>query len=118
MNVYTAQEWQIKFKEQAGKDKQLLHDLECMGLVKAEEAQKLEVDWKSLDDACKNLNQDKEWLKAKIEAANKILDLADFEDLTGAHKIHWSNWQALRHVLSNSQEQVLIPRKEPGETKP
>lgn len=38
-------------------------------------------------------------LYAQIEAANKILDLADFEDLTGAHKIHWSNWQALREVL-------------------
>ena len=42
MKAYTAQEWQIKFKEQAGKDKQLLHDLYCTGLVKEEEAQNLE----------------------------------------------------------------------------
>jgi hypothetical protein len=35
----------------------------------------------------------------KIAEANKILDLAEFEDLTGAHKIHWSNWEALRRVL-------------------
>jgi hypothetical protein len=37
METYTAQEWQIKFKEQAGKDKQLLHDLNCTALVKTEE---------------------------------------------------------------------------------
>jgi hypothetical protein len=39
MKEYTAQEWQIKFKKQAGNDKQLLHNLECTGLVKSEEAE-------------------------------------------------------------------------------
>jgi hypothetical protein len=51
------------------------------------------------------LQQELKEAKAKIEAANKILDLADFEDLTGAHKIYWSNWQALRDTLK-------FPRKE------
>ena len=44
-------------------------------------------------------------LSAKIVEANKILDLADFEDLTGAHKIHWSNWQALRESLSQEEKE-------------
>jgi hypothetical protein len=39
MKTYTAQEWQLKFKEQSGKDKQLLHDLECTALVKAEDCE-------------------------------------------------------------------------------
>ena len=39
MKSYTAQEWQLKFKEQAGKDKQLLHDLECTALVKSDDAE-------------------------------------------------------------------------------
>jgi hypothetical protein len=60
MNVYTA-----------GKDKQLLHDLECMGLVKAEEAQKLETKAKELGDA---YMKEIERLEGQIEAANKILD--------------------------------------------
>lgn len=38
-------------------------------------------------------------MESKIAEANKILDLADFEALTGAHKIHWSNWQALCEAL-------------------
>ena len=42
----------------------------------------------------------------QIGDIKQILDLADFEDLTGAHKIHWSNWQSLRSVLNpcSSQE--------------
>ena len=39
MKAYTAQEWQIKFKEQAGNNKQQLHDLSCTALVRLEDVQ-------------------------------------------------------------------------------
>jgi predicted nuclease with TOPRIM domain len=39
-------------------------------------------------------------LRKRFDEANTILNLAEFEDLTGAHKVGWSNWQALRELLN------------------
>jgi hypothetical protein len=74
--------------------------------VPLEEAQKLE-DENQLYQTMKIILQDnltqtnKLYAKCReqINEANKILDLAELEDLTGAHKIHWSNWVSLREVL-------------------
>ncbi len=104
MNVYTAQEWQLKFKEQAGKDKQLLHDLNCTGLVRLKDVHELTE--QIYDEGVNTLLRKQlevQDLKDKITKANKILDIADFEDFSGAHKIHWSNWQALRLLLQGDK---------------
>ena len=48
------------------------------------------------------LQTENQQLKQQIADANQILNLAEFEDLTGAHKIHWSNWLSLRGVLQST----------------
>lgn len=47
MKVYTAYEWQKKFRELAGTNKQTLHDLQCTGLVEEKEVLKLIEDLKT-----------------------------------------------------------------------
>jgi oligoribonuclease (3'-5' exoribonuclease) len=72
MKVYTAQEWQIKFKEQAGNDKQLLHDLECTGLVKEDEAQKLLKEQKLVSDS--DLESWKKYIDYQLKQKDGIID--------------------------------------------
>lgn len=54
MKIYTAYEWQRKFMKQAGTNKQLLHDLQCTGLIQEkdvqEEIEKLKTENKQLRD--------------------------------------------------------------------
>ncbi len=49
-----------------------------------------------------------EALKERMEQAKKILSVADFEDLTGAHKIFWTAWQDLMCLLDYQQEKEKI----------
>ena len=119
MKAYTAQEWQIKFKEQAGKDKQLLHDLECTALVIGADAWTLEKQYESLHSDF--ITQSEAWqktidknkaLEGKIEAAKQIVDkwcnecaLDNFSNCEVDCGIH-----DLKDLFA-----VLIPRKESGE---
>jgi hypothetical protein len=113
MNVYTAQEWQNKFKIQAGKNKQLLHDLNCTGLISVEDYQKLEADRDGADNLAHTLQEERNKLEAaynesaqtantyclKILEANKILNEIE-SDPNLLSKCWTQNFKKLRKQLS------------------
>jgi hypothetical protein len=135
---------QTKFKEQAGKDKQLLHDLDCTALIKANEAQKLEskleeifskmhdlqvdyLDKMACDDECKRKREldtfREQWFKLwsnDIDIVASKLTQAN-RTIEAANKMTdysiaeiLQKWE-LGLIPKDSRVILLIPRKESQE---
>lgn len=138
MKAYTAQEWQLKFKEQAGKNKQLQHDLSCTALVKEVDAQK-EIDtliakvlegiklideWKQLND---DYHAELTKAEAKIVATNKkvgeiqleaVLEsmIAIYEGSAEWNKGYKAGAADMIIKIQKELSPILFPRKEEAKT--